>query len=98
MLNPNGKYVGDGEYCLISVADPGNKLREGNNSGTGESNNWASVRVKLSSGGSSVTRYNGSTCAGVATEPWNTLDRAPTRRLRRAPPAPQRDAPRARPR
>jgi hypothetical protein len=72
VLNPNGKYVGDGEYCLISVADPGDRIREANAAGTAESNNWASVRVRLSSSGASVTRYNGSDCAGVAREPWNT--------------------------
>jgi chitodextrinase len=71
VLNPNGQYIGDGEYCLISVADPGSRIREGNNAGTAESNNWASVRVKLSSGGTSVTRYSGTTCAGVGPEPWN---------------------------
>jgi hypothetical protein len=72
VLNPGGQYIGDGEYCLISVADPGSRLREGNGSGTAESNNWASVRVKLSSGGTSVTRYNGTSCAGVGPEPWNS--------------------------
>jgi chitodextrinase len=72
VLNPGGQYIGDGEYCLISVADPGSRLREGNNAGNAESNNWASVRVKLSSGGTSVTRYNGSSCAGVGPEPWNS--------------------------
>ena len=72
VLNPNGKYVGDGEYCLISTADPGNKIREGNAVGTAESNNWASARIRLSSGGTSVTRYNGSACAGVGPEPWNS--------------------------
>ena len=52
VLNPGGQYIGDGEYCLFSVADPGSRLREGNNAGNAaaESNNWASVRVKLSSG------------------------------------------------
>jgi chitodextrinase len=30
------------------------------------------VRVKLSSGGTSVTRYNGTSCAGVGPEPWNS--------------------------
>ncbi len=72
VLNPNGKYVGDGDYCLISVADPGNRIREGNGAGTAEGNNWASVRIRLSSAGASVTRYNGSACAGVGPEPWNT--------------------------
>jgi chitodextrinase len=72
VINPGGQYVGDGEYCLISVADPGSRLREGNNKGNAESNNWASVRVKLSSGGTSVTRYNGTSCAGVGPEPWNS--------------------------
>ena len=72
VLNPNGKYVGDGEYCLISTADPGDKVREANAAGTAESNNWASTRIKLSNGGGSVTRYNGSTCAGVGPEPWSS--------------------------
>jgi hypothetical protein len=74
VINPAGKYIGDGDYCLISVADPGSRLREGNNAGTAESNNWASVRVRLSSGGTSVTRYNGTACAGVGPEPWNTTN------------------------
>jgi hypothetical protein len=72
VINPGGVYIGDGEYCLISVADPGARLHEGNGAGTAESNNWASVRVKLSSGGTSVTRYNGTSCAGVGPEPWNS--------------------------
>lgn len=72
VINPSGKYVGDGDYCLISVADPGSRLREANNTGTAESNNWASVRVRLSGGGTSVTRLNGTTCNGVGPEPWNT--------------------------
>ena len=74
VLNPGGTYVGDGEYCLFSVADPGSRLREGGNAGTAaaESNNWASVRVRLSSGGTSVTRYSGTSCSGVGPEPWNT--------------------------
>ena len=71
VINPGGQYIGDGEYCLISVADPGSRLREGNNAGNAETNNWASVRVKLSSGGTSVTRYSGTSCAGVGPEPWN---------------------------
>jgi chitodextrinase len=72
VINPNGRYIGDGDYCLISVADPGGRLREGNNAGTAEGNNWASVRVRLSSGGASVTRYSGTSCAGVGPEPWNS--------------------------
>ena len=74
MLNPGGQYIGDGEYCLFSVADPGSRLREGINAGNAaaESNNWASVRVKLSSAGASVTRYSGTSCSGVGAEPWNT--------------------------
>ena len=72
VINPGGKYIGDGDYCLISVADPGSRLREANNTGTAESNNWASVRIRLSSGGASVTRSNGTACAGVGPEPWNS--------------------------
>ena len=33
VLNPGGQYIGDGEYCLFSVADPGSRLREGVNAG-----------------------------------------------------------------
>lgn len=72
VINPGGRYVGDGDYCLISVADPGSRLREANNTGTAESNNWASVRIRLTGGGTSVTRYNGTACAGVGPEPWNS--------------------------
>jgi chitodextrinase len=74
VLNPGGQYIGDGDYCLFSVADPGSRLREDMNAGTAaaESNNWASVRVKLSSGGASVTRYSGTSCSGIGPEPWNT--------------------------
>ena len=74
VLNPGGQYIGDGEYCLFSVADPGSRLREGVNAGNAaaESNNWASVRVKLSSAGASVTRYSGTSCSGIGAEPWNT--------------------------
>jgi Lysyl oxidase len=85
VLNPGGQYIGDGEYCLISVADPGSRLREGNAAQNAESNNWASVKVKLSSGGTSVTRYSGTSCAGVGTEPWN---RATTSADSEAPAAP----------
>ena len=74
VLNPGGQYIGDGEYCLFSVADPGSRLREGSNAGNAaaEANNWASVRVKLSSAGATVTRYSGTSCSGVGPEPWNT--------------------------
>lgn len=72
VINPGGQYIGDGDYCLISVADPGSHLREGNAAGNAESNNWASVRIKLSSGGTSVTRSGGTSCNGVGPEPWNS--------------------------
>lgn len=47
--------VPDGEYCLVSTADSDNKLLE-----TNESNNIASIRVRLS--GNTVTRTSSEPC------------------------------------
>lgn len=70
VLNPGGVYVGDGEYCLISNADPSNSFVEGNGAGTAESNNAASVIVRLRANGTRVRAVKGSTCGGVGPESW----------------------------
>jgi hypothetical protein len=71
VLNPGGAYVGDGSYCVVSIADPSKLLYEGNNAGTAETNNSASVRITLSGNGSTVQTFPGTSCAGVGPESWS---------------------------
>jgi Bacterial Ig-like domain/PA domain len=71
VLNPNGIYVGDGSYCVVSVADPTSILYEENNAGTAEANNAASVQITLSGNGSSVQTFPGTSCGGVGPESWS---------------------------
>jgi hypothetical protein len=85
VLNPGGTYVGDGSYCVVSIADPNNLLSEDNNAGNAEANNSASVRITLSGGGSTVQTFPGTTCGGVGPESWSDL----------APPPPDTTAPAA---
>jgi hypothetical protein len=70
VLNPNGVYVGDGRYCLISTADPLDKLAEDNAAGTAEGNNAASIEIRLRAGGTRVRAFRGSSCGGVPPESW----------------------------
>jgi hypothetical protein len=71
VLNPGGTYVGDGDYCVVSVADPSNLLSEDNNAGNAEANNSASVRITLSGNGSTVQTFPGTSCGGVGPESWS---------------------------
>jgi hypothetical protein len=65
VINPGGSYVGDGDYCLVSTADPGSLLAE-----TSDTNNAASLRLRLSGNGTRVKTYRRTSCAGVGAESW----------------------------
>jgi Bacterial Ig-like domain/PA domain len=71
VLNPGGTYVGDGSYCVVSIADPTSILAEDNNAGTAEANNSASVQITLSGNGSTVQTFPGTSCGGVGAESWS---------------------------
>lgn len=71
VLNPGGAYVGDGSYCVVSIADPTSILHEDNNAGNAEANNSASVQITLSGNGSSVQSFPGTSCGGVGPESWS---------------------------
>ena len=70
VLNPNGVYVGNGNYCLVSIADPLDKLEEVNTTGTAESNNAASIVIRLRRNGKQVRAVKGSSCGGIGAESW----------------------------
>jgi len=64
-LDPGGTYVGDGDYCLVSIADPQGLVSEAN-----ETNNEASVEIRLSRHGKKVQAFPGTSCGGVLPESW----------------------------
>jgi len=64
-LDPGGTYIGDGDYCLVSIADPSGLVSE-----TDETNNEASVEIRLSRHGKKVQAFPGTSCGGVLAESW----------------------------
>lgn len=70
VLNPGGVYVGNGDYCLISTADPSGNLGESNATATAEVNNAASIVIRLKANGKQVRGLKGSSCEGVGPESW----------------------------
>jgi hypothetical protein len=64
-LDPGGTYIGDGNYCLVSIADPQGRVREAD-----ETNNAASVQIQLSRHGKKVQTFPGTSCGGITAESW----------------------------
>jgi hypothetical protein len=64
-LDPGGKYIGDGDYCLVSVADPRDLVSE-----TDNTNDGASVEIRLSRRGKKVQTFPGTSCGSVPPESW----------------------------
>jgi hypothetical protein len=64
-LDPGGTYIGDGDYCLVSIADPSGLVSE-----TDETNNEASVEIRLSRHGKKVQAFPGTSCGGAPAESW----------------------------
>jgi len=64
-LQPGGTYIGDGDYCLVSTADPRGRVSE-----TEETNNAASVQIRLSRHGKKVQASPGTSCGSVPAESW----------------------------
>ena len=64
-LDPGGTYVGDGDYCLVAIADPSGLVSE-----TNEMNNAASVQIQLSRHGKKVQAFAGTSCGGASPESW----------------------------
>jgi hypothetical protein len=64
-LDQGGTYIGDGDYCLVSIADPRGLVSE-----TEDTNNAASVAIRLSRRGKKVQAYPGTSCGGVPPESW----------------------------
>ena len=64
-LDPGGTYIGDGDYCLVSIADPQGLVSE-----TNETNNAASVQIHLSRRGKKVQAFPGTSCGSIPAESW----------------------------
>ena len=64
-LDPGGTYIGDGDYCLVSIADPQGLVSE-----TEETNNAASVQIRLTRHGKKVQAFPGTSCDNVPPESW----------------------------
>ena len=64
-LDPGGTYIGDGDYCLVSIADPQGLVSE-----TEDTNDAASVEIRLSRRGKKVQAFPGTSCGSVPAESW----------------------------